>query len=71
MGFVNGKTDADLLIEQDDIMEDEERVFVLKVPAYFLYAPCAILPSVVVILRRSKRSYRKAQRHAFGVRRAA
>ncbi|KAL5484561.1 hypothetical protein EMCRGX_G021085 [Ephydatia muelleri] len=30
MGFVNGKTDADLLIEEDNAVEDKERVFVLK-----------------------------------------
>ena len=31
MGYIDGKTDADLLIEEDDVVEDEERVFVLKV----------------------------------------
>jgi len=31
MGYVNGKTDADLLIEEDDIQEDFERIVVLQV----------------------------------------
>lgn len=30
MGFVDGKTDADLLIEEDNFVEDEERVFILR-----------------------------------------
>lgn len=30
MGYVDGKTDADLLLEEDDGVEDEERILVLK-----------------------------------------
>ena len=32
MGYVDGKTDADLLLEEADVMEERERVMVLKVP---------------------------------------
>lgn len=31
MGYIDGKTDSDLLIEEDDIDEDFERILVLKV----------------------------------------
>ena len=31
MGYVDGKTDADLLLEEDDGVEDRERLMVLKV----------------------------------------
>lgn len=31
MGYVNGKTDADLLIEEDPFEEDQERILILKV----------------------------------------
>ena len=31
MGYINGKTDADLLIEEDDIQEDFDRIIVLQV----------------------------------------
>ena len=31
MGFINGKTDVDLLLEEDDGVEDWERILVLKV----------------------------------------
>ena len=31
MGYINGKTDADLLIEEDDIQEDFDRIVVLQV----------------------------------------
>ena len=31
MGYIDGKTDSDLLIEEDDIEEDFERILVLKV----------------------------------------
>ena len=34
MGYVDGKTDADLLVEEIDIEEDYERVVVLQV-SYF------------------------------------
>ena len=30
MGYINGKTDADLLIEEDDIQEDFDRIVVLQ-----------------------------------------
>ena len=32
MGYVDGKTDGDLLLEEADVMEEKERVMVLKVP---------------------------------------
>ena len=31
MGYVDGKTDADLLLEEEDVEADQERILVLKV----------------------------------------
>ena len=33
MGYVNGKTEVDLLLEEDDMEEDYERIAVIQVSA--------------------------------------
>ena len=35
MGYVDGKTDADLLIEEVDVDEDNERIVVLQVSVMY------------------------------------
>ena len=71
MGFVNGKTDADLLIEEDNAIEDEERVFVLKVSCNKIpHSAWLTVPPAIVILRRSKRGHSEAQHLASRVCRA-
>ena len=48
MGFVDGKTDADLLIEEDNFVEDEERVFILRVSYTKMAHSAHVSPEIVL-----------------------
>ncbi len=50
MGYVDGKTDADLLIEEDPFEEDEERILILKVLPPSTPPPLTVFPSPPVVL---------------------
>lgn len=45
---MDGKTDADLLIEEDNFVEDEERVFILRVSYTKMAHSAHVSPEIVL-----------------------